>query len=399
MTIHRPASVRLLAGVAGVALVAAACGGGGEDADTTTTTTTDAPTTTAEATTTTTEATTTTVEATTTTEPAEPQPLRQPLTGIVVENEDELLTRPALAVKIDNAPPARRNHTGLAVADLVFEEKVEGDLTRFAAVFQTNDADPVGPIRSGRSQDVDLLSSLNEPLFAWSGGNPGVTRLIGDSFLTDLNAQRNPGYYRGPGSAPHNLYSSTEALYAQTPADHPGAPPQQFAYLMADEDFPGTAVEALDLAIGGIDIVWTWDAEQAAFLRAQEGSPHVDKTYGQITADNVVVLVVDYQPSAVDARSPEAQTLGEGIAYVFSAGEVVEGRWSRELAVGQIRLTTADGESIELTPGNTWVELAENNGSTEGAPTSLAISSAPGAEPVDSVPDESTPATDAVDDA
>ena len=390
MTSHRTVSTRLFAGLAGVALVAAACGGGGEDADTTTTT--ESSTTTTEATTTTTEVTTTTAESTTTTEPAEPEPLRQPLTGEIVESEDDLVARPALAVKIDNAPPARRNHSGLAVADLVFEEKVEGDLTRFAAVFHTRDADPIGPIRSGRSQDVDLLSSLNEPLFAWSGGNPGVTRLIGASFLTDLNAQNTPGYYRGPGSAPHDLYSSSEALYAQTPADHPGAPEQQFAYLMPDEEFAGTGVDDVDLDIGGIDIQWTWDAEQQAFLRAQEGSAHVDLAYGPITSTNVVVMVVDYRPSAVDARSPEAQTLGEGVVYVFSAGEVVEGRWARELAVGQIRLTTLDGEPIELTPGNTWVELVENDGSAEAPSASVTIRYAPGAEPPAAVPADSAPA-------
>ncbi len=133
-----------------------------------------------------------------TSEPAEPTttivdedaPIRQPLTGDVVESEDDLEARAALAVKIDNNDRnARQNHSGLAVADIVFEEIVEGD-TRFAAVFHTEGSDPVGPIRSGREQDVDILSSLNEPLFAWSGGNPGVTRLIADSFLTDLNAQR-----------------------------------------------------------------------------------------------------------------------------------------------------------------------------------------------------------------
>ena len=304
-----------------------------------------------------------------TSEPAEPTttivdedaPIRQPLTGDVVESEDDLEARAALAVKIDNNDRnARQNHSGLAVADIVFEEIVEGD-TRFAAVFHTEGSDPVGPIRSGREQDVDILSSLNEPLFAWSGGNPGVTRLIADSFLTDLNAQRGgEGYFRGPGRSPHDLYNTTEALWAQTPPDHPGAPVQQFSYVNPADEFEGDAVNAIDLSLDGKNVRWEWDAEAAGFARFQSGTRHVDVVNGDIFATNVIVMVVDYQPSSIDSNSPNAQTLGSGPVYVFSNGQVIAGRWEHNLAVAPIRLVDADGESIPLTPGNTWIELAEN---------------------------------------
>ncbi len=166
--------IKTIAAFTTVALLAAACSGG-SDATEDTTPTTEATTTTSTTTTTTT--TTEPPESTTTTTlvPGDDS-IRQPLTGEVVESEDDLETRPALAVKIDNNARARPNHSGLGVADIVFEEIVEVG-TRFAAVFHTEGSDPVGPIRSGREQDVNLLSSLNEPLFAWSGGNPGVTRL------------------------------------------------------------------------------------------------------------------------------------------------------------------------------------------------------------------------------
>ena len=81
-------------------------------------------------------------------------------------------------------------------------------------------------------------------------------------------------------------------------------------------------------------------------------------------------MIVDYQPSSIDSGSPDAQTIGSGPVYVFSNGQVVAGRWERNLAVGPIRLVDADGELIPLTPGNTWIELAENTGddSFTGAP-------------------------------
>lgn len=352
------------AALAAAALIAAGCSGGSGEAtitepsttSTTTTSTTVAPTTTS--------TTTSTTMAPTTTEAAPPTTLpaviRQPLTGQPLDDESEIIQRAALAVKIDNHAAARRNHTGLAVADIVYEEKVEGGLTRFAAVFHSQDADPIGPIRSGRSQDVALLSSLNRPLFAWSGGNPGVTRLIRDSFLTDLNFQFNTGsYYRGPGGSPHNVYSSTEALYRLTPEDHPGPPRQQFEYVRDEQVFAGDPATEIDLRIGNISIAWNWNADSGRYERSQQGSRHTDKTYGAIDADNVVVLVVEYRPSQIDRTSPEAQTLGNGPVYVFSNGQVVTGRWSRDLEVYAMTLVDDDGAPILLTPGQTWVELGE----------------------------------------
>ncbi len=341
------------------ALLAAACSGGDEDTEDTTPTT-EATTTTTSTTTTTTTTTEPPESTTTTTLVPEDDSIRQPLTGEVVDSEDDLESRPALAVKIDNNSNARPNHSGLAVADIVFEEIVEVG-TRFAAVFHTEGSDPVGPIRSGREQDVNLLSSLNAPLFAWSGGNPGVTRLIRDSFLTDLNANGgfSGAYFRGPGSAPHDLYSTTEELYSLTPEDHPGAPSQQFTYVRPEEEFEGREVAAFDISLDSNDVRWEWDSDEEAFARFQEGSRHVDVVHGDIFATNIIVMVVDYVPSSIDANSPDAQTIGSGPAYVFSKGQVVVGRWARDLAVGAIRLTDADGELIGLTPGNTWVELAE----------------------------------------
>ena len=119
---------------------------------------------------------TTIPETTTTTIPV----VRNPLTGAPAADES-ILNRPALVVKIDNHPRARPQW-GLNQADIVFEENVE-QLTRFAAVFHSQGSDPVGPIRSGRQQDIDLLGSLNHPLFAWSGGNQQVTSAIRKSWL------------------------------------------------------------------------------------------------------------------------------------------------------------------------------------------------------------------------
>ncbi len=294
---------------------------------------------------------------TTTTIPPVP---RQPLTGHLLADWSEVINRPALVVKIDNAGPARRNHTGLAVADIVFEEIVEGSITRFAAVFHSQDADPIGPIRSGRTQDVDLLTGLRQPLFAWSGGNPGVTRAIAESTFVDLNWQHTPNtYYRGQGARPHNLYSASQTLWGHIPFGHPGAPPQQFQYLPDGGVFQGDPIAGVDVRMRGIDVSWKWEPTISAFVRFQEGSPHLDKTYGPIHAANIVMMVVEYRPSVVDARSPEAQTLGNGPVFVVSDGKAIEGRWSRETSDQPINLVDLAGNPLLLRPGTTWVELVE----------------------------------------
>ncbi len=233
-------------------------------------------------------------------------------------------------MKIDNHPGARPNHSGLAVADIVFEEIVEGQLTRFLAIFHSTGSDPVGPIRSGREQDPALVQSLDFPLFAWSGGNPGVTRLIADSLLVDLNAVRGGrGYYRGPGSAPHNLYNDTESLWAQTPADHPGPPPQQLEYLRPEDDFVGDEeVGYVDVGVGQVFVRWEWDDASGKWLRLQGGSEHNDAVFGRIAATNVIVMATPYGRSSIDGSSPEAKTVGSGAAYVFVDGQVVVGEWA-----------------------------------------------------------------------
>ncbi len=327
-------------------------------ASTTATTTPATTSTTVPPTTSTTTSTTSTTSTTTTTLPPIP---RQPLTGGVLADGDEPIDRPALVVKIDNAPPARSNQSGLALADVVFEEIVEGDITRFAAVFHSRDADLVGPIRSGRTQDIDLFASFDTPLFAWSGGNPGVTELIANGPFIDLNAVGDgEGYFRGAGRAPHNLYNSTERLWAQTPADHGGLTGPQFRYVRPDEPFGGSQVVGFELGMRAIDVEWRWDGGRGQFVRFQEGGPHIDASHGSIGANNVVVMVVEYRPSVVDARSPEAQTVGQGPAFLFARGRVIEARWWRTSADDPIKFVALDGVTpLGLVPGNTWVELAE----------------------------------------
>ena len=288
-----------------------------------------------------------------------------PLTGLPIK-DPALAARPALVVKIDNHPDARPQ-SGLNRADIVFEENVE-QLTRFAAVFQSQTPDPVGPIRSGREQDVQLLGSLNKPVFAWSGGNPGVTAAINGSDFVVANVQTNArqaskSYRSKDRGVPHNLYAQGSGLFTMAPA---GAtpPPPQFQYLKAGDNAAGAPSSGAEVQMDGVQVRWTYETKSGTYLRFQSGKAHNDAALGQVNSTNVVVLVVDYVQSKIYAPSPIAQTLGTGEAYLFTAGKVVHGTWTRKGRLDTFTLKADDGTPMLLTPGRTWVELARVNSTT-----------------------------------
>ena len=330
--------------------------------ETTVVATTDAPTTSAKPkpTTTTEESTTTSAapETTTTTAPAEttttlpPKPT-YPLTG--VENPDPAIAaRPALVVKIDNAPGARPQ-TGFNAADIVYEEIVNDNLTRFALVFQSGNANPVGPIRSGRLQDVDLFTALDRPLFSWSGGNVTVTRAIDASELHNVGPSHAKVYYRSKDrKAPHNLYSNTDQLFALTPIYNPPAK-QQFAYREPDAPAAGTPSPGVAVNLDSINVRWDWDAAAGLYKRTMEGKPHMDAGSGQVTTNNVMILEMQYRPGI--SNSPDAQTIGGGNVWVLTGGNVIHGTWMREDIHNPFSLVADDGTTIQLQPGRTFIEL------------------------------------------
>ena len=301
---------------------------------------------------------------------------RMPLTGQILEDDVEPPQRPALVVKIDNVPPAWPQ-SGLNKADIVFEEIINDNATRFAVVFHSQDGGLVGPVRSGRLQDIDLLGSLNRPLFAWSGGNKTVTDYIALSDLRDLNWQKNVALYRRDSSrghsSPNDLFSTTEELFAQAPPD--AEPPHAiFDYLGRDETFDGDPAAGLEVKLDSMTARWEWSPEAKQYLRYTNGQPHDTSDSGQFTTNNVVVLQMEYVPSPADARSPDAVTVAKGPAWVYSNGKYVEGTWQRKKRTDGFTLVTGTGKDarrILLTPGRTVVELSRNV--PEGVPVPIPV--------------------------
>lgn len=292
-------------------------------------------------------------------EPPPPPPIC-PLTGEEA-TAGKLPHRPALAIKIENHPDARPQ-AALNLADVVYEEPVEGGYTRFIAVFHCESSDRVGPVRSGRTTDPDVLRQFGPAVFGYAGAVGAVKREVPRAGLVDVNyLNAADAYVRdGARAAPHDLYTTTTALW-KAAASEAGAPDPIFTYA---ESYEGKArrTAGVRLPFSTVaDVVWTWSKREGAWLRAHGEIAHELEDGSPVSATSVVIQLVDVTASQIlDAAgnpSPDVELTGSGKAYVLRDGKVIVGRWERASLDDLTRFVTKDGAEIPLAPGRTWVEL------------------------------------------
>jgi hypothetical protein len=283
-----------------------------------------------------------------------------PLTGLP-DPSGESATRPALAVKVENTPDARPQ-AGIDQADVVYEEEVEGGVTRFIAIFNSTAPETIGPVRSVRPQDPDIVWPIHG-IFAYSGGAADPVAAINaapvhavDNTAAIANGagamERDaPGQPRR--QSPHNLYGHGPELFAL--GGDPKPPPALFQYLPGDTPpVAGTPVVSMRIGfIQGYDPTYTWDAGSKTWKRtnSQNGAPFTVVGGTQIAPTNVVVQFTHY------ANEGEGQTVGQGDAWVFTDGVVRRGTWVRPDKTQPAKYLDANGQPILLRPGRTWVEL------------------------------------------
>ncbi len=280
-------------------------------------------------------------------------PAKRPLTG---QYGPAAISRPALAIKIDNVDNARPQ-IGLNRADVVYEEMVEGNLTRLIGVYHSQTPPVVGPVRSVRVSDFDVLTPYNRPLLASSGANPGVLNALRDAPVVNVNALKVDEYWRDSSRrVPHNLLTSPAGLWTHAPGNA-GPPPVMFT-TGATPSVGAPRPGGVAIEFGRASVRWRWDGGAQVWRRSQNGTAHVDSTGRPIGAENVIVMVVNYTANAIDAQSPEAHTVGRLRALVFTNGTWIDGFWERDSATEPIRFVDGDGDPIVLRPGQTWIELA-----------------------------------------
>jgi hypothetical protein len=280
------------------------------------------------------------------------------LTGKGVDNA-ATAGRPALVIKIDNAPDAHPQ-AGLDVADVVMEEVVEGGITRYLAIFQSHDAPLVGPVRSVRPVDPIIVTPLRG-LFAASGGAPKFKAALHRAPVQDVGYDALPSAFKPDKSrrAPHNLFTSTAALYAA--AKNQPAPPSLFTFVPFGSTFNGIPITSVHAVLSGpVTVDWTWNG--TAWQRSTNGKPDSLVGGAPLTFDNVIFQVVPYQLTGdrdvAGNRVPSATVIGSGDAWVLSNGKLVKGHWNRPTEAAITTYVDDAGQPIAITPGRTFIELA-----------------------------------------
>ncbi|MFG3009067.1 DUF3048 domain-containing protein [Streptomyces cinerochromogenes] len=261
-----------------------------------------------------------------------------------------------LAVKIDNVPAARPQ-TGLGAADVVYVEQVEGGLTRLLAVYATRLPKTVGPVRSARESDLELLRQFTRPTLAFSGAQRALLPLIDRAPLRARSPDEAPGAYdRDTGrAAPHNLYLHPAALLPTAPGEaalttgfHHGPAPSG-----------GTPVSARTVRYPAARLTFTWSPGRGGWLVAMDGAPTVTTDSGRPAPATVVVQHVRVRDSryhdVLGNPTPYTETVGSGRAEVLRDGRSFDGFWSRPAAAGGTAFTTADGGRLDFAAGQVWV--------------------------------------------
>jgi Protein of unknown function (DUF3048) N-terminal domain/Protein of unknown function (DUF3048) C-terminal domain len=289
-------------------------------------------------------------------------PLRSPFTGMRVRK-----LNPVLAVKIDNIVYARPQ-TGIADADIVYVLPVEGGLSRFMAVFSSHFPRVIGPVRSSRQTDLELLQQFGRPAFAYSGAQPFLLPVVEHAKTVDLYAGRVGGYYRSSARmAPYNLYAHTRVLLAEARhRRHHPSKAHNIGFTFSNAPPPGgRTIRSMSVSYPAASYRFTWSKARHRWLVWMDGSRAMTTAGRQMAPATVVIQYTTIGRSVFrewgNLKPPFAQTIGHGTAVVLRNGRAYRVHWSRRLRLHGTTFTTASGRRMPFARGQVWVVVVAKN--------------------------------------
>jgi hypothetical protein len=263
-----------------------------------------------------------------------------------------------LAVKIDNIVFARPQ-TGLTHADVVYVLPVEGGLSRFLAIFSSHYPRVIGPVRSAREDDLELLRQFGRPAFAYSGATPRLLPYIHRTArIVNLYAGTTSGYYRDFSRvAPYNLYANTRQLLAQAPG---ASKARDIGFRFGPLPAGGKVTRSVAVSYPASSFRLTWSAAKRRWLVTMDGTPAFTSAGVRLSAATVVIQHTTVRTSRFKEygfRPPYAESVGSGTTLVLRDGRAWAGHWSRPTADGGTTFTTASGQPMTFARGQVWVVL------------------------------------------
>lgn len=277
---------------------------------------------------------------------------------------------PILVVKIDDTKLAHPQ-IGIEYADIVYIEQVEGGLTRLAAVFSSQIPKEIGPVRSARISDLELLSQFGRVGFAYSGAQQKLRPEIAGANLFDLGAQSMSStiYTTDPERIqPYAMVLRADLLmeYAQEKGFE-FAKSKSAGWNFSDETELGTAISSAKVSWPASSYELFWSDEKEVWELSHGGVPNLSSTGARLTADTFVIQLVSITDSIykdkVGGVTPFSATIGSGKGFILRDGKYIEGIWSRPTESAGTRWTTNSGEEIPFARGALWIAL------TDKAPT------------------------------
>lgn len=277
-------------------------------------------------------------------------PLGNPLTGIGTAGD-------VLAVKIDNVGRAQSLHAGLNSADLVYVIQVEGGLSRYMAVYDSNNIPrAVGPVRSARQTDIPLLAPYDRIGLAYSGAITGLLKYLGRANLQNITPSDAGQLFSNGGNDPTYI----------SPADVFRTYPQLAQATDVGFRFgalPPGGKPTASVSVSMPSASFTFTASGARWLVSCDGSPAMTTDQGRAVADNVIIQHVNVvhgmftdHNAAEPANEVFSETTGHGAADFYRDGYVWHGQWSKSTDDSPTSYTV-DGVPMRLTPGRTWIVL------------------------------------------
>jgi hypothetical protein len=266
---------------------------------------------------------------------------------------------PIVVVKIDNVNPARPQW-GLSAADMVFVEEVEAGLTRIAAVYNSSMPNKVGPVRSARISDLEIMEQFGTPAFAYSGAQQKFLPLIDQANLINASHGLNGKLYtrQTDKNAPHNLTVDLGALVSSL-TGMSGAKDMGWTF----SDVPatgGTTTNSFSAKWPASRVGAQWDGTNNAWVIALDNEPASDAVTNQpMFAKNIIVQYVEqladsgFQDKSGN-KTPLIQSVGSGEAILMRDGQRFEATWSRPMATSPTTYTVGATNYV-FAPGQTWV--------------------------------------------
>lgn len=284
-----------------------------------------------------------------------------PYTGILTD-AGSINKRP-LAVVIENSPEARPQ-SGYNQADVVYETLAEGGITRTLAIFHSQEANEIGPVRSARPYFIDWLSEYNA-LFAHVGGSIDALDYIKSAKISDLNQFNFGSYFWRSTSryAPHNVYTTTAKLYqAATSAKYDTTSNDHewydFKTDLPEVERPASQKVTVNFSQALFSAAFTYNPKTNDYVRAVAGVIAKDRATGEeIRVKNVIVQyeTVGYGRTRANEQKVDIGTTGKGNGFLFQDGKATKIRWEKSSRTSLTKITDEAGNEIKLNPGRTWI--------------------------------------------